>query len=206
MSYGDNDFIGRLKIGNSYRRKDPTLPQLITVRFICTTLLIRGRFRTVWLVTSLLDAQNYPATQIIELYARRWRIETLFREIKINLSADVLRSMSPDGIRKEIAARLTAINVVRSIILEAAAHKGIENPLRISFVFAVRAILNFAPALAMEPFWKLRFIYQAMLKEIATHQVEWRPGRNEPRAICRDLKHYPRLMMTRSQWRQAYAA
>lgn len=206
VSYSPNDFIGRLNIGDSYRRKDLTLPQWIAVRFICTKLLVRGRVQTVWLATSLLDAERYPADQIVKLYARRWRIETLFRELKINLSADVLRSMSPDGIRKEIAARLTAVNVVRSIMLEAAAQNGIENPLRISFVFALRAIINFAPAMAIEPFWKLYLIYQAMLKEIATHQVDWRPGRNEPRAIRRDPKHYPRLMMTRAQWRDAYAA
>jgi hypothetical protein len=206
VSYGQNDFIGRLKIGDSYRRKDPALPQWITVRFICTTLLVRGRFRTVWLVTSLLDAEHYPPAQIVEVYARRWRIETLFRELKVNLSADVLRSMSPDGVRKEIAAKLTAVNVVRSVMLEAAAQNGIENPLQLSFVFALRAIVNFSPALAIEPFWKLRCIYEAMLREIAAHQVERRPGRNEPRAIRRDQRHYPRLTMTRAQWRQAYAA
>ena len=114
--------------------------------------------------------------------------------------------MTPDGIRKEIAARLTAVNVVRSIILEAAAQNGIDDPLRISFIFALRAILNFSPALGTEPFWKLRIIYQTMLREIAAHQTDWRPGRNEPRAVRRDQKHYPRLMITRKQWRDAYAA
>jgi hypothetical protein len=206
VSYNKYDFIGRLRIGDSYRRKDPTLPQWIMVRFIRASFSVRGRMRTLWLATSLLDARRYPAPQVIELYGRRWRIETMFRELKINLSADVLRSMSPEGIRKEIAAKLTAVNVVRSIMLEAAAQNGIENPLRISFVFALRAILNFAPAMAIESLWKLRLIYEAMLREIAAHQVEWRPGRNEPRAIRRDQRHYPRLIMTRAQWRKAYAA
>lgn len=206
VSFGPNDFIGRIKIGDYYRRKDAALPRWIAVRFICAKLLIRGRVQTVWLVTSLLDAERYPAEQIIKLYARRWRIETLFRELKISLSADVLRSITPNGIRKEIAARLTAINVVRSIMLEASVRNGIEDPLRISFVFALRAIINFAPALAIEPFWKLGLIYEVMLREIAAHKIKWRPGRNEPRAIRRDQRHYPRLMMTRAQWRNAYAA
>jgi len=206
VSYGPNDFIGRMKIGDSYSRKDATLPRWIAVRFICAKLLVRGHVQTVWLVTSLLDDERYPAEQIIKLYARRWRIETLFRELKINLSADVLRSMSPNGIRKEIAARLMAINVVRSVMLEAAAQNYVEDPLRISFVFALRAIISFAPALAIESFWKLRLIYEAMLREIATHKAKWRPGRNEPRAVRRDQRHYPRLMMTRDQWRNAYAA
>lgn len=206
VSYGPNDFIGRLKIGDTYRRKDPTLPQWIKVRFICAKMMVRGKLQKVWLVTSLLDAERYPAKEIITLYARRWRIEILFRELKINLSADVLRSMTPDGIRKEIAARLTAVNVVRSIMLEAAAQNGVDDPLRISFIFALRAILNFSPALGTEPFWKLRIIYQTMLREIASHQTDWRPGRNEPRAVRRDQRHYPRLMITRKQWRDAYAA
>ena len=206
VSYSPNDFIGRMKVGDSYRRKDTTLPQWIKVRFIRAKLLVRGKLQTVWLVTSLLDSERYPAKEIIKLYARRWRIETLFRELKISLSADVLRSMTPNGIRKEIAARLTAINIVRSIMLEAAEQNGVEDPLRISFVFALRAILNFSPSLAIEPFWKLSLIYEAMLREIANHRTKWRPGRNEPRAIRRDQRRYTRLMTTREQWRNQYAA
>jgi hypothetical protein len=206
FSYHRYDFIGRLKIGASYRHKDPTLPKWIPVRFIRAQFVVRGHLQTMWLVTSLRDAGRYPAEEIIELYARRWRIETLFEELKIRLSADVLRSQSPDGIRKEIAARLTALNVVRSIMLQAAAENGVDDPLRLSFVFAVRAILNFAPALGMEPFWKLKMIYQTMLREIAAHQVAWRPGRNEPRMVRRDWKHYPMLTTTRAEWRNAYVA
>lgn len=206
VSYSRQDFIGRLKIGDMYRRKDPALPAWIRVRFIGARFVIRGRMQTVWLATSLLDAARYPAAEIIALYARRWRIETLLKEFKVELKADVLRSQSPDGIRKEIAARLTALNVVRNIMLDAAAEQDIRDPLRLSFVFAVRAILNFAPALALEPIWKLRSIYQAMLDEIAAHQVDYRPGRNEPRLIRRDRKHYPMLTTTRAQWRKTYAA
>ena len=205
-SYSPNDFVGRLKIGDDYRRNDPTLPAWIPVRFIRARWVVRGHVQTEWLVTSLTDADAYPAAEIVALYARRWRIETLFAELKIGLSADVLRSQTPDGIQKEIAARMTALNGVRSVMLQAAAQNGIEDPLRLSFVFALRAILSFSPALGMEPFWKLRSIYQAMLDEIAAHTVPFRPGRNEPRMIRRDRKHYPMLTTTRAEWRNAYAA
>ena len=140
------------------------------------------------------------------MYACRWRIETLFGELKIGLSADILRSQTAEGLCKEIAARLTALNVVRSIMLQAAAEHGVEDPLRISFVFALRAILSFSPALGIEPIWKLRAIYHAMLDEIAAHTVPFRPGRNEPRMIRRDRKHYPMLTTTRAEWRDTYAA
>jgi hypothetical protein len=204
--YGPHDFVGRLKVTACYRRQDPTLPAWIPVRFLRTRWIVRGHVRTVWLVTSLLDAQRYPAAEIVDLYARRWRIETLLRDLKIGLSADVLRSQTPEGIHKEVAARLIALNVVRSVMLQAAAEKGLEDPLRLSFVFALRAILSFSPALRLEPFWKLRSIYQAMLDEIAAHTVPWRPRRNKPRRIRRDRKHYPMLATTRAEWRNAYAA
>ncbi len=114
----------------------------------------RGQHRSVWFATSLLDNKIYPAREIADLYIRRWRIETLFREVKINLSADVLRSMCALAIRKEVTARLMAVNIVRMIMLEAAIEKGID-PIRLSFAYAVRTVLSFAPALACEPKYKL---------------------------------------------------
>jgi hypothetical protein len=204
-SYGQNDFLGWLKISEAYRRKNPDLPEKIMVRFIRVVCRDRGQRRHIWFVTSLLDDKLYSAIEIGELYGRRWRIETLFRQVKINLSADVLRSMSPQGVRREVAARLMAVNIVRMIILESAAIEGVD-PIRISFVFAVRAILMFAPALACEPIWKLPRIYKAMLIEIGTNLVRERPDRNEPRAVTRERKHYPKLKTTREEWRIAYAA
>ena len=206
VCHNAHDFIGRLTIHKLYRRRDPSLPTHIDVRFLKAVLRVRGRRQVVWFVTSLLDPKRYPADQIIALYARRWRIETLFREVKITLSADVLRSQSPDGIRKEIVARLTALNVIRTLMLEAAATAQIEDPLRISFVHAVRAILSFSPALGHAPLAMVPGIYHALLVEIASHLNPERPGRLEPRAVRRDHKNYPSLRITRAQWKARHHA
>ena len=206
VRYSSEDFLGRLNLGRLHRRKDPSLPTHINVRFLRAILRIRGRRQTVWFVTSLVNPDRYPADQIIQLYAWRWRIETLFRELKITLSADVLRSQTPNGIRKEIIARLIALNVVRILILEAATAAQVPDPLRISFVHAVRAILSFSPALGHAPLAAVPGIYHAMLMEIASHLNPERPGRLEPRAVRRDHKHYPSLRITRAQWRARHRA
>ncbi len=206
FSYSADDFIGRLNINKVYRRNDSSLPVSINVRFIKATLRVRGQHRVVWFVTSLLDAKCYPAAEIVELYGRRWRIETLFREVKINLSADVLRSQTPDGIRKEIIARLTALNIVRSVMLEAALTAGIADPLRISFTHAVRAIISFSPALSQLRLWAALEVYEAMLIEIASHINPSRPNRLEPRMVRREQRHYPSLRTTRAQWRVKHVA
>ncbi len=204
-SYGQNDFMGWLNINKIYRQKNPDLPERIKVRFIRFVCRDRGRRKSIWLATSLLDNKLYPAKEIAELYCSRWRIETLFRDVKINMSADVLRSICTRAVRKEVAARLMAVNIVRMIMLEAAIEKGLD-PIRLSFVYAVRSILSFAPAFACEPIYKLQQIYKAMLEEIGTFLVPERLGRNEPRALRREWRHYPRLKCTREQWRTAYAA
>ena len=203
--YPPDDFVADLPVNKTYRRKNPNLPATVRVRLIHATIRSRGRREGMWFVTSLLDEATYPAREIVELYARRWRIETLFLQLKRRLSTDVLRSKTPDGVGKELAACIAAVNIVRTILLEAAVTHG-QDPMRLSFVGAVRAILTFAPILASAPPWKLLDIYDAMLLQIALSQVTDRPGRQEPRAVRKEVKHYPKLRITRKEWKQRWAA
>jgi len=198
--HGPNDFTAYLKVDSTFRKADPTLPDKVLVRLIRVTVRIRGERQVIWLTTSLLDADRYPATEIADLYAKRWRIETLFLNVKVRLGADVLRSTTAEGVRKELATRLMAVNIVRLIMLEAAREHRVD-PVQLSFVHALRAILVFAPALASEPLWKLPEIYAEMLRQIAAHRVPDRPDRHEPRAVRRKKDHYPTLTLTRRAWR-----
>jgi len=203
-SYEANDFVAKLKISDFYQRRNPEMPKYLLARFIQVEVRIRGKHQHIWLVTSLLE-DKYPANEIAGLYLKRWRIETLFRQFKIDLSADILRSQSSNAIYKEIAARICAINIVHTIMLAAAIANNVDVS-RISFIHTVRAIIAFAPALAMQPAEQLPMIYRAMLCEIAAHLVPLRPGRLEPRKLAHDPKGYPRLKTTRAQWRKQNAA
>lgn len=129
----------------------------------------------------------------------------MFLQLKLRLSADVLRSKTPAGVRKELSACVAALNVVRGIMLEAAGEHEVD-PMSLSFAAAVRAILAFAPVLATAPAWKLPAIYGAMLREIAMSRVPQRPGRQEPRSVRREWKHYPKLKTTRAEWSHQWAA
>jgi hypothetical protein len=203
--HNEDDFIAEVPINPMKRREDPSLPETVRVRFFRAKVMIRGKRETIWMATSLLDAARYPAADVAVLYARRWRIETWFRQLKVDLGADVLRSKTPKGIRKEVAARMLALNAIRLLILQAAEAHGMD-PMRVSFVGAMRAILSFAPAMAISPVWQLPAIHAAMLTEIASHCVPERPGRNEPRAIRRERVHYPTLKTTRAEWRLTHAS
>lgn len=198
--YAPGDLLVEMPLNAAYCREHPELPATVQVRVIRARIATREGKAWVHVVTSLLSAEDYPAEEIIARYAERWKIETLFREFKVELSADVLRSRTPEGIEKEIAARVAALNVIRILMLQAAVQEDAA-PLRISFVQTLRTVLSFAPAFATRAIESLPVLYRHMLAEIARQHVPQRPGRQEPRMIRRETKHYPALRLKRAQWR-----
>lgn len=72
------------------------------------------------LLTSLLDADEYPAAELVRVYHQRWEIETTYLELKSSmLDGRVLRSRTVPGIEQEIWALLVAYQVLRTTISDA---------------------------------------------------------------------------------------
>jgi hypothetical protein len=198
---GQDDFLAELSILRQHRRNDPSLPEQIVVRIIKVEAKIRGRKAVFWLVTSLLNVQEYPAEEIKNLYKKRWKVETLIEEIKIWLGSDVLRSKTAEGIRKELYARIVAGNLIHWLILKAAKkHK--TDPERISTVTATRLVHCYSLKMSEAPEKKLPGLYEQLLEKIAHCVVPYRPNRLEPRMKRRDQNHYSILHTSRAQWRQ----
>ena len=74
------------------------------------------------LLTDLIDADAYPAQEIIDLYFRRWRIEEYYREEKIVMDAEAFHGQSPNAIRQELfaAAIMTVIARLMAALAEQA--------------------------------------------------------------------------------------
>jgi hypothetical protein len=86
------------------------------------------------LLTSLTDAERYPAQELIALYHERWETELAYDEVKTHLleRQECLRSKTPDGVRQEIWGIAIAYNLVRLEIQRIAIDAKVE-PVRISF-------------------------------------------------------------------------
>ena len=197
---GKNDFIVELPIPPLYCRKDSTLPRSIRVRVIKAEVRTRGKKEILWLITSLLDAKKYPAQEIKLLYKKRWKVEGLIEELKIWLSADVLRSKTEEGIYKEMYARIIAFNLIHWLILKAA-KKHLKDPERISVSATLRLTTTYSLKMSMSPFWMLPSLYEDLLEKVAYSKVPYRPDRLEPRMKRRDQKHYSILKISRMEWR-----
>ena len=177
------------------------LPAQITVRIIRFTATIRGlRARGITLVTTLLDPNDYPAQELIAMYARRWRLELCLRDLKTTLGMEQLRCKSPAMAEKELLAYLVAHNLIRCLIAEAVARYQVDLQ-RVSFKGSIDALRQYSDAIAKAPNQKMRRqLWEDLLLNLARDLVRYRPNRQEPRAVKRRPKPYPLLNQPRRRF------
>jgi hypothetical protein len=167
-----------------------SLPQTLKVRERRYRISCAG-FRTqqITLVTTLVDAQRYPADELARAYFRRWRIETSLRHLKITLGMNVLKCGTVDGVLKEVAMFVLAYNLVRLVMLEAAQQQQVDLE-RISFIDALRWLINARPG-------------QPLIPLVVNPE---RPYRYEPRVKKRRPKNYKLMNQPRQVLKQQLAA
>jgi Transposase DDE domain len=164
-----------------------SLPKTLLVRELRFTTPQRGhRTRVITLVTTLLDAEAYPAAALAELYLSRWQIEVNFRHLKTTMRMEVLHCQTVAGVLKELHMFAIAYNLVRLVMLEASRRQKV--PLdRISFIDA------------------LRWLRDAQADTLLTPLVvnPSRPNRLEPRVLKRRKKEYTLMKKPRTTLRKA---
>jgi hypothetical protein len=181
------------------------LPETLLVRQIQFAVPIRSfRTRSVTLATTLLDPIAFPTEAFMDLYRRRWRAELYLRDIKITLGMDVLRCKTPEMVHKELSMFLIGYNLVRLLMLEAAASEHV--PLeRLSFKGTVATVRAWAPALAgRSSAGERQRLLSLLLRCLAADPLPLRPNRLEPRAKKRRPKNYQLLNKPRHLFKEIH--
>lgn len=179
------------------------LPLTLVVREVTFQVTQPGfRTQSVTLVTTLLDAESYPAAALAELYLRRWRMELWLRDIKITMDMDMLRTKTPARVRAELAMFLVGYNLIRTVMFDT--FKGSEVRLeQLSFKSALMRFGLWCAGLRRSTrimAWLLG--YQAMLSDLARDLNPDRPGRYEPRVVKRRPKPFARMQQPRQVLRE----
>ncbi len=162
------------------------LPPSIVVRELRYRIEAPG-FRTheVTLVTTLLDAETYPADALADLYGTRWRVEEHLKALKQTMKMDVLKCKTVDGVLKELTMYAVAYNLVRLTMCEAAGRRGAAVD-RVSFIDALR--------------WLRDGEEGEEMPELVVNPAG--PGRGEPRVKKRRPKPYPLMRRPRAELRK----
>jgi hypothetical protein len=162
------------------------LPEKLVVREIKWRIRRADRrVREVTLLTTLLDAERYPADEIARLYELRWQVEVDLRDLKGTLGLEVLKSKKVATIQKEVLVFVLVHNLVRLVMIKAA-HRQRVKPHRISFIDALRWL---QPAKPFVP-----------LPELIVNPP--RANRIEPRCVKRRPKTYTFMTRPRQELRK----
>ena len=162
------------------------IPKTIRVRELKWVIReTKCRVREVTLVTTLLDANRYPAREIAGLYRQRWQIEVDLRDLKITLGLDVLKGHHVDTVMKEVMVFVLVYNLVRTVILKAARRQQVKAH-RLSFIDALRWLQLSKP--------------NTILPDLMVNPE--RTGRVEPRCIKRHMKEYDLMTKPREELRK----
>jgi hypothetical protein len=185
------------------REQYTALPDVLTLREVRIHVTQRGfRTRTLVVVTTLLDSEKYPASEIAALYRRRWQAELHLRSLKVVLQMDHPRCKTPERVRNEFYMHLVGYNLIRELMATAAFRAGVS-PWAISFKGALQTIHNLAPLLAS----RITTVAwcEALLDAISTHDVGNRPDRVEPRVVKRRPKPYKLMSQPRRDYKRRAA-
>jgi len=180
------------------REEYDAMPAVLTVRETHVRVKDKTkRVRNLVIVTTLLDAKTYRAKELSGLFRQRWHAELDLRSLKTDMRMEMLRTKSPEMVRKEVAAHLLAYNLIRGIMAEAARVAEVQ-PRQLSFKGSLHTVRAFEQAHLYDP-TRIEADLPRLISLIGTKRVGDRPDRYEPRAVKRRPKPHPLLKMTRKK-------
>lgn len=150
-------------------------------------------------VTTLLKPKPYPKAQLIELYKRRWALETNLNYIKTVMKMNHLTSYTAEMVKKEISAHFIAYNLVRNLIVKAALKHQLKAT-QVSFKGAIQLLNQFSPFINHSSPRRKAILMDRLFFHISKNRIANRLDRSEPRALKKRPKTYPFLKTDRKSF------
>ncbi len=147
------------------------------------------------LMTTLLDEQLYPASELIALYHERWEEELTYDEQKTHqdprraTKPAHLRSETPSGVVQEMYALSLAHFVIRALMFEASASIGLDTD-RLSFTGCFQILKCRLPECDTQTPQAFETWYESLLWEMQQEQIEPRRNRINPRVIKQKMSKW----------------
>jgi hypothetical protein len=187
---GDGSYLAKIYPCESERNKDRQGLVVRVIRYTLNDPQRVGHGVEHVLLTTLWDAECYPARELVLLYHERWEIELVYDEQKthqnpwrVNKSAD-LRSQTPLGVLQELYALSLGHFVVRSVMVQAATTVGLD-PDRLSFVGCLHILRCRLPECPAPESPSFAAWYAALLWEVSAERTDDAVRRNRinPRVV-----------------------
>ncbi len=138
------------------------------------------------LLTNLYNKKEFPRDEIIDLYFKRWEVESFYRDEKIVMEVETFHSKTCNGVLQELFAT-TIMTVISRTLMQVSSevfHERFREP---QFKNAIMTLASEAAILAPDDPEQSVEIFQAILEEI--YRVRYyrptRPRPSQPRVTKR---------------------
>lgn len=161
------------------------------------------RPKDLFLFTTLLDLELYPAAEICQLYGQRLQVEICFRHIKTSLDMEEFAVKSVAMFRKELAVGLIAYNLICALMVKAGQIAGLP-PAKLSFCQCWRRIRDALFYGIPRWVYEQGMVLSHLLQRLAKCKLRHQPNKvqYEPRKVRRRPAVFPALKGDRNDARQ----
>ena len=194
---GDGSYLAKIYRCSYDREKDRNGLVVRVIKYTLRDPQRVGHGEEHRLITNLLEAELYPADELIPGYHERWEEELVFDEQKTHLDPrraskpTHLRSQTPSGVEQELYALSLGHFVVRALMTEAAAQAELD-PDCLSFTGCLQILRCRLPECDGRTPATLGCWYRALLAEMAAERTDPRRNRINPRVIKRKMSKWPK--------------
>jgi hypothetical protein len=193
----DGSYLAKIYPTPEDRRKDRCGIVVRVIRYTLDDPQRVGHGEVHVLITNLLDADLFPAKELIILYHERWEQELVYDEQKTHQDPPRatkpahLRSETPAGVIQEVYALALGHFATRALMLEAAATVGLDTD-RLSFLGCFQILKCRLPECDSSTSGRFEAWYRGLLWEMQLERTddEVRRNRINPRVVKQKMSKY----------------
>lgn len=191
----DGSFLAKIYPSNWYRENDKNGILVRVIEYKLDDPQRTGHDEVHRLITNLLDAEQFPAMELIMEYHERWEEEIVFDEQKTHQDpcraekTTHLRSETSDGLKQELYALSIGHFVIRAMMLEAARSDQL-NVDRLSFKGCFQILKTRLPECDASSRASFTQWYTAVIWEMSCERIPPRRNRINPRVIKRKMSRW----------------
>ncbi len=191
----DGSFLAKVYPSSWYRENDKQGIWVRVIEYKLNDPERTGHDEIHRLITNLLDADQFPAEELIVEYHERWEQELVYDEQKTHADprraekTTNLRSETSDGLKQELYAHSIGHFVIRAMMLEAAQVARVDVD-RLSFKGCLQILKTRLPECNPSNRSSIESWYQGVLWEMSIETIPPRQNRINPRVIKRKMSHW----------------
>lgn len=191
----DGSFLAKIYPSNWYRENDKQGIRVRVIEYKLDDPQRTGHDEVHRIATNLLDAEQFPAMELVMEYHERWEEEIVFDEQKTHQDpcraekTTNLRSETSDGLKQEIYALSLAHFVIRAMMLEAAESQNMDVD-RLSFKGCFQILKTRLPECNPSTPVSFQHWYEAVTWEMSCERIPVRRNRINPRVIKRKMSRW----------------